>query len=43
MFLHCDLTRQLNTDDIVDEFARENPRGLELANLLTESDDTEAV
>ena len=25
MFLHRDLTRQLNTDDIVDEFARENP------------------
>ena len=25
-FIHCDLTKQLNVDHIIDEFAREHPR-----------------
>ena len=39
MFIHRDLTKQLNVDHIIDEFAREHPRRLELENLLSE--DTE--
>ena len=39
MFIHHDLTKQLNVDHIIDEFAREHPRQMELANLLSE--DTE--
>ena len=39
MFIHRDLTKQLNVDHIIDEFAREHPRRMELANLLSE--DTE--
>ena len=35
MFIHCDLTKQLKIDDIIDEFAREHPRRMELANLLS--------
>ena len=41
MFIHCDLTKYLNIDDIVDEFAREYPRHMELVNLL--SDDAESA
>ena len=41
MFIHRDLTKHLNIDDIVDEFAREHPRRMELVNLL--SDDAETV
>ena len=36
LFIHCDLTRQLNIHDIVDEFAREHPRRMELVNLLND-------
>ena len=32
MFIHHDLTKNLNIDDIVDEFAREHPRHMELVN-----------
>ena len=39
MFKHHDLTKQLNVDHIIDEFPREHPRQMELANLLSE--DTE--
>ena len=41
MFIHRDLTRQLKIDDIVDEFAREHPRRMELVSLL--HDDTETI
>ena len=41
MFIHRDLTKHLNIDDIVDEFAREHPSQMELVNLL--SDDAETV
>ena len=41
MFVHHDLTKQLNIDDIVDEFAREHPRRIEIVSLL--SDDVETV
>ena len=41
MFIHRGLTKHLNIDDIVDEFAREHPRHMELVNLL--SDDAETV
>ena len=36
MFIHCDFTKQLNVDHIIDEFAREHPRRMELTNLLSE-------
>ena len=39
MFIHRDLTKQLNVDHIIDEFAREHPRRMEVTNLLSE--DTE--
>ena len=39
MFIHHDLTKQLNVDHIIDEFAREYLRRMEPANLLSE--DTE--
>ena len=41
MFIHRDLTRQRKIDDIVDEFAREHPRRMELVSLL--HDDTEII
>ena len=41
IYIHRDLTRQLKIDDIVDEFAREHPRRMELVSLL--HDDTETV
>ena len=34
MFIHRDLTKHHNIDDVVDEFAREHPRLMELLNLL---------
>ena len=40
MFIHQDLTRQLNIDDIVDEFAREHPRHMELVSLLNDDAET---
>lgn len=36
MFIHRDITKQLSIDDIIDEFAREHPRRMELANLFIE-------
>ena len=35
------VTKNLNIDDIVDEFTREHPRHMELVNLL--SDDAESA
>ena len=41
MFVHCDLTKHLNINDIVDGFARKHPGHIEFVNLL--SDDAETV
>ena len=41
MSVHRDLTKHLNINDIVNKFAREHPRYIELVNLL--SDDAETV
>ena len=35
MFVHCDLIRKLNIDDIVYDFAREHLRHMEVVSLLT--------
>ena len=43
MFVHRDLTRQLNIEDIVDEFAREHPRRMELVSLLSDDVALETV
>ena len=37
MVSHCDLTKQLNIDHIIDEFAREHPRRMEIVNLLNDN------
>ena len=36
VFIHRDLTKNLNIDDIMDEFAREHPRRIKLVNLLSD-------
>ena len=43
MFVHCDLTRRLNIDDMVDDFAREHPRRMELVSLPSGTNELEAV
>jgi len=41
MYVHRDLTKQLDLDEIVDNFAREHPRWMEFVNIL--SDEVETV
>ena len=43
MFVHRDLTRRLNIDDMVDDFAREHPRRMELVSLPSGTNELEAV
>ena len=41
MYVHRNLTKQLDLDEIVDNFAREHPRRMEFLNIL--SDEVETV
>ena len=41
MYVHRNLTKQLDLDEIVDNFATEHPRRMEFLNIL--SDEVETV